>query len=217
MAKLELNAISRVSKGTVESRRLRRSGDSVPGIIYGGGKEPAKVTFFGREIRKIMEEETFYSHIVSVFREGQGERVVLRELQRHPAKQDNVLHLDFMRVTEDQKINVRIPLHFINEAKCLGVRNQGGTLAKTMNEVEINCLSGKMPDFIEVDVIELQVHEAIHLSDLKVPEGVTLIALKQDASHDLPVVSVHLPRGGLSEEEEAEGEVVVEAAQPAED
>lgn len=218
MTKLVLHAAPRASKGTGDSRRLRRSGDSVPGIIYGGQKESVQVTFSGREIRKIMEEETFYSHIVSVFREDQEERVVLRELQRHPAKQASILHLDFMRVAEDQRIDVRIPLHFINEAKCFGVKNQGGSLARAMNEVEVNCLTGKMPDFIEVDVIELQLREAVHLSDLKMPEDVILVALKHDTNHDLPVVSVQPPRVVLEEEEEEEVVATeAEEEQPSED
>ncbi len=202
MTKLVLNATTREGSGKSASRRLRRLSDSVPGIIYGGNEKPQQVTFPGRELRKILEEETFFSHIVTIQGEhGKEEKVLLRDIQRHPVK-GNVTHLDFMRILEDRRVTVRIPVHLVNEDKCIGVKNQGGNISRAITEVEVSCLSNQIPDFIEVDLAHVQVREAVHLSDLELPKGVELTALKQGDDHDLPVVSVQQPRGGLAEDEE---------------
>lgn len=200
--KLMLNAETRTLTGTRHSRRLRRTKDAIPGVIYGGDKEPDQVIFSRREIVKLMEQETFFSHAVTIQQKDRKEEAaVLRDLQRHPAK-GNVMHLDFMRIRADRAINVRVPLHFINEDKCIGVKTQGGNISHSMTEVEVSCLPDIIPDAIIADLLNLNVREALHLSDLDFPEGVSSVALRYGADHDLPVASVQPPRGGLDIEDE---------------
>lgn len=214
MTKLVLNAEIREGSGKSDSRRLRRLADKVPGIIYGAGKEPDKVTFSGKELRKILEEETFFSHIIDIKKdEGKAERVILRDLQRHPIK-GNVIHLDFMRISKSRQVSVHIPLHFLNEDKCFGVKNQKGTMSKAMTEIKIVCLPDQMPDFIAVDLIDLKIRESLHLSDLKLEGDFELVAFRQKNYHDLPVVSIQPPRGG---EDDDEDEELAAEAEPSEE
>lgn len=208
--KLVLHAEKRIDLGTSNARRLRRDGDSIPGVVYGGGQDTDEVIFSRRELVKLMEQEIFFSHAVTLYQGEAQERVILRDLQRHPATGD-VLHLDFMRISSGRAVHVRIPLHFINEDQCVGVRTQGGNILHAMTEVEVHCLPDAIPDFIAVDLQQVNVREAIHLSDLSLPEGVNIVALQHDSSHDLPVASVQSPRGGLEDEaEETEEETTEE-------
>ncbi|MEQ8485374.1 MAG: 50S ribosomal protein L25/general stress protein Ctc [Pseudomonadales bacterium] len=203
----EIKAELRKDVGKGASRRLRRAADRVPGIIYGGGREPQTLTVNANALNKALERETFYSQIISVVVDGDAQQAVLRDLQRHPAS-EKVQHIDFLRVSADQEIDVNIPLHFINEDKCVGVKQGGGTISHSANEVEVRCLPKDLPEFIEVDVSELQVGHSIHISELKLPEGVVAVDLIHgDEDHDSAVVSVLAPRGGSDEEgEEAAGE-----------
>ena len=199
--KLEINAQVRTDVGKGASRRLRRSGDLIPGIIYGAEDDPVSLTLNANELTKAMQTEAFFSQILDVKFDGKSQQAVVRDLQRNPAN-DKVLHVDFMRISANKPIHVSVPLHFINEDKCKGVRQGGGTIAHVMTEVEISCLPADLPEFLEVYMAELDVNEIIHLSDLALPPGVTIIALTHD--DDRAVVSVQPPRGGLEEEEEAE-------------
>ena len=206
--KIEINAELRSDVGKGASRRLRRSGDKVPGIIYGAEEDPINLTLNINELAKAMQNEAFFSQILDVKFDGKTQQAVLRDMQRNPAS-EKVLHVDFMRISANKPIQVSVPLHFVNEDKCKGVRLGGGTIAHTMNEVEISCLPRYLPEYIEVYMAELDVGELIHLSDLALPEGVTIVALSHD--DDRAVVSVQAPRVESEEEEDvlaaaAEGE-----------
>ncbi len=199
--KIEINAEVRADVGKGASRRLRRSGDKVPGIIYGAEEAPVNLTLNANELTKAMQSEAFFSQILDVKFDGKSTQAVLLDLQRNPAS-EKVLHVDFLRISANKAIQVSVPLHFVNEDKCKGVRLGGGTIAHTLTEVEISCLPADLPEFIEVYMAELDVGEIIHLSDLALPNGVTIVALSH--GDDRAVASVQAPRGGADEEEELE-------------
>lgn len=201
---IELNASPRTELGTGASRRLRRQGENLPGIIYGGDGAPQPVTLSANELTKAMQQEAFLSQIVNVRVDGTEQQALVRDLQLHPVN-EKVLHVDFLRVDADRPIQTNVPLHFVNEAKCVGVRTGGGSIAHNLVDVEVSCLPKDLPEFIEVDLAALEVGQALHLSDLNVPEGVAVVALGYGEDHDIPVVSVQPPRGGTAEaEDEAE-------------
>lgn len=199
-----LNAEPRGDQGKGASRRLRREG-KVPAILYGGGREPMPITLIHSELLKQLEHEAFYSHVLTVNLGGNAEKAVLRDLQRHPAK-PLILHVDLQRVTEGKKIRVHVPLHFVNEDNCVGVKQGGGVLSRNLVEVEIQCLPQDLPEYIEVDVADLNVGEVIHLSELALPPGVELVELLQGEEHDNAVVTVLKSRGTAADDgEESEG------------
>ena len=213
---IELNASLRTELGTGASRRLRRPGDKLPGIIYGGADAPQPVTLSVNEFTKAMQQEAFFSQIVNVRVDGTEQQALVRDLQLHPVS-EKVLHVDFLRVDADKAIHTNVPLHFVNEDKCVGVRTGGGSIAHNLVDVEVSCLPKDLPEFIEVDVVALEVGQALHLSDLSVPEGVALVALGYGEDHDIPVVSVQPPRGGGAQAEEDDDEVNAEPEQPSEE
>ena len=196
-----LHAEGRNDIGKGASRRLRRLEARIPGIVYGGNAEPQMITLELREMVKALESESFYSQILTLEIDGKAEKAVLRDLQRHPSK-GTPMHADFMRVDRAHKITMSIPLHILNEEKCVGVKQQGGLLYQNASEVEVSCLPQDLPQFLEIDVAALELDQVIHLSDLKLPENVELVALIQGEGHDLPVVSVQAPRGGAGDEDE---------------
>ncbi|MGE0624588.1 MAG: 50S ribosomal protein L25/general stress protein Ctc [Pseudomonadales bacterium] len=198
--KFEINAQSRQDVGKGASRRLRRAGEKIPGIIYGAEDPPQNLTVGANELGKAMQNEAFFSQIIDVKLDGKVQQAVLRDVQRNPAN-DRVLHVDFLRVSANKPIEVNVPLHFVNEDKCKGVRLGGGMIAHAMTEVEISCLPKDLPEYLEVFMAELDVGEIIHLSDLALPSGVTIVALTH--GDDRAVVSVQAPRGGGDEEEGA--------------
>ncbi|MGQ9425817.1 50S ribosomal protein L25/general stress protein Ctc [Gilvimarinus sp. F26214L] len=204
-----LNAEARADVGKGASRRLRREGGKVPAIIYGGEKEPENITIPHKDLVKQLENEAFYSHIISIKQGSNSQDVILKDLQRHPAK-NQILHADFMRVSSTKKLQTKVPLHFLNEDICAGVKMQGGTIAHSMTELDVSCLPGDLPEFIEVDMAEVQAGQIVHISDLKLPKGVESVDLSHGADHDLPVVTVNKPKSGGTEEggeeEAAEGE-----------
>ncbi len=201
---IEITAELRQDVGKGASRRLRRTSEKVPGIIYGAGKDPQSLTLNVFQLSKAMQQESFFSQILNVSVEGSSQQAIVRDLQRNPAT-EKVLHIDFLRVLADQAIDVNIPLHFINEDRCTGVRLEGGVISHNLTDVEISCLPANLPEFIEVDIAELGVGESIHLSDLVVPDGVTIVQLALGEDHDISVVTVNEPRVSAVEEE-AEGE-----------
>jgi large subunit ribosomal protein L25 len=199
MENFELDATLRTDMGKGASRRLRRTG-VMPGILYGGGKEPVSLNLLHNEMMKHLKHESFYSHVLTLKVDGQVEKAVLKDLQRHPYH-PTLLHADFQRVNETEKLHMHIPLHFLNESICVGVKQGGGVISKQMMEVEILCLAKDLPEFIEVDLANVQLGHIVHLSDLQLPEGVELVALSHgDSEHDLPVASVHVARGGQDDE-----------------
>ncbi|MCF7980623.1 MAG: 50S ribosomal protein L25/general stress protein Ctc [Pseudomonadales bacterium] len=200
----EINAEKREVVGKGSSRRLRRLEDKVPGIIYGGKKKnPQNITLMHKDLLKATENEAFFSHILTLNLEGTQEQVVVKDMQRHPAK-PKILHVDFQRVSKDVAIHIHVPLHFVNEDTCVGVKKQGGAISHSMTEVEISCLPGDLPEYIEVDMLKVEIDQIVHLSDLVLPKGVELIALTHGEDHDLPVVSVHTPKKAAEETEEVD-------------
>jgi large subunit ribosomal protein L25 len=199
----ELNAQRRTERGTGASRRLRHTG-YIPAIIYGAGKEPVSLTISQNDVLKRLEYEAFYSRILTINIDNQAEKAVLKALQRHPFRK-MVLHLDLLRVSDTEKIQMRIPLHFINEDKCAGVKQSGGFVSHLAADIDIRCLPKDLPEFIEVDLENVELNKIVHLSDLVAPEGVEWAG----SALDVPIVSVHLARG-TQEEDEAETETVQE-------
>ena len=196
---IQLTAELRTDVGKGASRRLRRLEEKVPGIIYGEGKDPQMLTLSANEMGKAMQFEAFYSQIIDLSIGGKTEQAVVRDLQRNPAN-ERLLHIDFLRISANKPINVSVPLHFVNEEVCVGVKTEGGTLTHNMTEVEITCLPGALPEYIEVDMAEVAAGVSIHLSDLSIPEGVAIAALAFGEDRDIPVASVTARRGGDDEE-----------------
>ncbi|PTY36182.1 50S ribosomal protein L25/general stress protein Ctc [Saccharospirillum sp. MSK14-1] len=203
-----LNAEVREVAGKGASRRLRREG-WVPAIIYGGAKnrKPMSLTLKERELSRALKEEAFYSHVLTINIGDKSEQAILMDIQRSPAK-GLPLHADFERVTKTTVVHKRVPLHFINEDKCKAVKLQGGKIQHTATDVEVTCKVGDLPEFIEVDVADLELGAVLHLSDLKLPKGVTLTELNKGESHDVPVVSIAKPAGvdSADEDDDAEAE-----------
>lgn len=202
---ITVRAEFRPDVGKAATRRLRRLTAKVPGILYGGDRDPQPLSLEERDLARVMQDEAFFSQVLELTVDNLSQQAVLRELQRHPAS-DKVIHVDFMRVREDTALSMRVPLHFLGEDHCVGVRQGGGSLSHNLIEVEISCLPADLPEYIEVDVAELDVGSSIHLSDITLPTGVALVALGQGQDHDLPVVSVIPPRGGGEHEDEVEEE-----------
>lgn len=201
-----LNAEARDVSGKGASRRLRREAGLVPAIVYGGRKNPQNVTITLRELTKHLENEAFYSHIITLNIGDSSEQVILKDLQRHPAT-NFAMHADFLRVSKTKKFNTKVPLHFINEATSKGVKEQGGKVQHSMTELEIACLPADLPEFIEVDLANVELGGIVHISDIVLPKGVESIALQQGEDHDLPVASIFKPKGVAGDEdEEAEGD-----------
>ncbi len=198
----KLTASARKDEGKGASRRLRREQGVVPAIIYGGDKAPQSVLVEHKELVKHLEHEAFYSHVITLTVDNAAETVILKDLQRHPSK-PVILHADFLRVSEASKITVSVPLHFTNEAASKGVKVGGGIVNHTMTQLEVSCLPSKLPEFIEVDLIDLDLGQTLHISDIKLPSGVTSVALSHGEDHNLPVVSINKPRGVAEESSEA--------------
>ena len=213
MQSFELNAEPRTDVGKGASRRLRNAG-RIPGILYGSDKEPVMVSLDHDDLAHRLEYEAFFSHILTVNIGGSSENVVLKDLQRHPFKR-RIIHVDFQRINEKEELTMRVPLHFLNEEKCPGVKTGGGVISHIMTDVEIACLPKDLPEYIEVDMIAMEVGDAIHLGEVVLPPGVEIVSLRHGGDPELPVVNVHLPHVEVEEEEveaAAEG-----AAAPAEE
>ncbi|MDE2235334.1 MAG: 50S ribosomal protein L25/general stress protein Ctc [Gammaproteobacteria bacterium] len=211
-----LSAEARNDKGKGASRRLRRSG-KVPGILYGAGEPPVELAFDHNELRNNLSYEAFYSHVLKIKVGDQEHQAIVKDLQRHPAK-PVIMHLDLLRVKDDVEIRVHVPLHFLGEKDAVGVKQQGGVVSRNLIEVEIACLPRYLPEYIDVDVVNLELNHSLHLSDLKLPEGVRIVQLAYGEEHDLPVVAIHHPRITVEEEPVAEAAAAAEgaAAVPAE-
>ena len=185
-----VNAEVRDVKGTGASRRLRHAG-RVPAIIYGGDVAAQQLSVEHRELAKHLETEAFYSHVLTIKIGDKEEQAVLKDLQRHPAK-PIVMHADFLRVRNDQAIRMNVPVHFKGAEIAVGVKTGGGLLEHLVNELEVECLPQNLPEFIEIDVTQLNVGESVHMSELTLPEGVELVELKH--GNDAAVAAIHLPR-----------------------
>ncbi|MCG3203101.1 MAG: 50S ribosomal protein L25 [Gammaproteobacteria bacterium] len=187
MQQFEIIAEKRADQGKGASRRLRRAGKA-PGILYGGGGEPQSIAVSNNQMMLHLAHEAFYSRILTLKLDGAAERVVLKDLQRHPFK-PMVLHVDLMRVDERKKLTMRVPLHFLNGSTCAGVKTGGGVISHLMTDIEISCLPKDLPEFIAVDLGAMNVGDTLHISDLRLPDGVEPVG---DAEQG--VVSCHLPK-----------------------
>ena len=217
MEAFELNAEKRTAKGRAENRRLRRNG-RVPAIIYGGNGEPVMLTLEHNDLDHHLDNEAFFSHIIKIHVDGGStEEVVLRDLQRHPAK-PFIEHADFLRIVAGEALRMSVPLHFVGEEECPGVADEDGVVQHNMNDIEIECLPRNLPEYIEVDCSKLHLHDSVHLSELVLPEGVQIVELMGDEEDqtDRTVVSVQVPRAAIELEAEEEAEAEADAAEVAE-
>ena len=203
--KFELKASIRANAGKGASRRLRRQEDAVPAIIYGGDKAPTQISVDHKKLVHATENEAFFTSILTLDVDGQKESVIIKDLQRHPAK-PRLIHADFQRVQADHLLTVKVPVHVLNETIAVGVKQGGGKVMHILTELEVSCLPKDLPEYIEVDVKDLNVGESLHISDLKLPQGVTSISLSHGESGNLAVVSIAVMKGSEEAKEgEAEG------------
>jgi large subunit ribosomal protein L25 len=210
----ELNAEVREDMGKGSSRRLRRLAGLIPAIIYGGDKDPQPLTLVRKDLEKALENEAFYSHVLAINVAGGKEKAILKDLQRHPAK-NRVMHADFLRVDDNVAIKVNVPIHFLNEDISHGVKTEGGMVQHQATDIEVQCLPGDIPEYIEVDMIAIEIGHIVHLSDITLPAGVTSVALALGESHDLAIASILAPKGADEELDDvvAEGEEGEEGAE----
>jgi len=197
----ELSVEPRAALGRTGSRRLRKAG-KVPAVLYGGGEAPETMVLDHNTVSHQMNREAFFTSILTLKIGTKSQQVVVKDVQRHPVK-PLIMHLDFQRIREDEEITLSVPIHFLNEVNAKGVKEQGGVVDHLLSEVEVECLPRYLPEYLEIDVTALELNQIYHLSDIKLPEGVSLVALKH--GHDEPVVAVNPPR-------QEEVDVPVEAA-----
>ena len=212
----ELTAEVRADKGKGASRRLRRLADHIPAIIYGGDKDPQPLTLIRKDLEKALENEAFYSHVLTINVGKDQQQAILKDLQRHPAK-NKVMHADFLRVDDKTVVKVHIPIHFLHEDTCKGVKVQGGMIQHMETDIEVQCLPGDIPEYIEVDMLEVETGQIVHLSDITLPEGVMSTALALGEDHDLAIASVVAPKGVSEDEEEDAAAAAAASAEDAED
>ena len=192
----EFVADSRQCSGKSAARRARRAG-AVPAVIYGGHSEPQMLVLNHNEVIKHLEHEAVYSHVLDVTIDGKTEKAILKGVQRNPARVQ-IQHLDFLRVNMSEVVKVHVPLHFTNEHASVGGK-KGGIAAHSMVDVEISCLPMFLPEFIEVNLTDLDIGATLHLSDLVLPTGVEIVALAQGADHNLPVASMMASKASKDE------------------
>ncbi|NNJ96109.1 MAG: 50S ribosomal protein L25/general stress protein Ctc [Gammaproteobacteria bacterium] len=188
-----LNAEARTDKGKGASRRLRRA-NKLPAIVYGAGKDPENLTLLQKDVQHELQHEAFYTQILELNVGGKKQDVLLRDLQHHAYRLD-ILHIDFQRVEAKKEVHVNVPLHFLNEDVAPGVKQEGGAVSHLITEVEVVCLPKDIPEFIDVDLSEMHMGEIVHLSDLNMPAGVEVFALKQGEEHDTAVANIHARKG----------------------
>ncbi len=194
---IEVIAYKRELQGTGASRRLRSAG-KVPGIVYGGTAAPMQIELDHNALYHALRKEAFHASVLNLTVDGASQSVLLRDTQWHPYKQQ-VLHVDFQRIDKTHKIHVKVPLHFLNEETAPGVKTGGGKVSHVITEIDITCLPGNLPEFIAVDIGHLELNHSIHVNELKLPEGVEIVA---HLVHENPaVVALTLPKGMKSDEE----------------
>jgi large subunit ribosomal protein L25 len=208
----EIEYQPREAHGKGASRRLRQHENLVLGVVYGGDEKPESIALNHFHVSKALENEAVYSHILTLTSKGKKQKVVLKDMQRHPYKA-RVLHMDFLRISENKPITMHVPVHFIGENEAPGVE-QGGTFTHHMVELEVKCLPRNLPEYIEIDVSKAQLNDIVHLSQVNMPEGVELTSVVHGHEDDLPVVSLAKPKRIVEEEaatDEAEAAVPTEA------
>ncbi len=207
----DLVADYREDTGKGSSRRLRRQG-KVPAIIYGAGRPPRALTFDHNKVIKQLENESFYSSVLNVKVGEKSQAAILKDLQRHPARR-LIMHIDLQRIVADQEIKMSVPIHFLNEEVAVGVKQGGGKVSRLMTEVEVVCLPKHLPEYLDVDIAELELDAMLMLSDIALPEGVKIPALLQDPPADQPIVNIHVIKEVVIEEE-VEAIEAVEGEEP---
>ena len=186
----ELAAEARESYGRAGSRRLRTAG-KVPAVVYGGGRPPNSVTLDHNALIHQMEHEAFYTSILTLKVGKESESVIVKDVQRHPYRHQ-IVHLDLQRVRADEEITLNVPVHYLNEESSVGVKTQGGLVEHLMSDVEVSCLPKDLPEFLAVDVTDVTLDQIVHLSDIKLPQGVKLVALEHGSDH--AIFAIHAPR-----------------------
>ena len=210
----EVNAKTRTDLGKGASRRLRHDG-LVPAVVYGNEIDPASIALDHNTLILQLDNEAFYSHILQLTVDGgKSEQVILKDLQRHPAK-PFIMHADFQRVNENVELKTHVALHFIGASDAPGVK-AGGQVSHNISDVEISCLPGNLPEFIEVDISAMDIGDVIHLAELKLPEGVSLPILAQGVDHDFSVVNIHA-KAAVEEEDDAAADAAAAAGDSAEE
>lgn len=217
----EVQAELRTDEGKGASRRLRHAGN-VPAIVYGGEDKPMSIAINHNRFLRHLEEEAFYAHILTIDVDGKKQQVVLKDLQRHPANANKIMHADFLRVDADHAVTMTLQLHFVGEDVAPGVK-AGGIVSHLMTDVEVSCLPQDLPEFIELDISALEMDGSIHLSEITLPEGVSLTALShsqdehleegEHSAYDQAVVSIHAPRGAVSDDADDAAEESEEATE----
>jgi large subunit ribosomal protein L25 len=200
----EIKATVRTDAGKGASRRLRRTGQ-VPAVVYGGHAEPASIEMLHNTVWLASAHEWFYSSILDLNIDGQTQKVILRDMQRHPVK-PQIMHLDFLRVSADEALRVRVPLHFLNQDTSPAGKAAGVVITHEVNEVEVECLPADLPEFIEVDLSKLKEGDTLHLSDLTLPARVAIPELKLGKEHDVAIVIARMSKAGVSDEAGEGGE-----------
>ena len=199
MSNFILDVKTRADAGKGASRRLRTLNE-VPAIIYGGTATPLTISIPHKDLVKAASDESFFAHILTLRVDGKtDEQVVIKDMQRHPAK-PIILHADFQRIDATHEITMHVPLHFLNEDTCVGVKQQGGVITHDRTDLVVRCLPKDLPEFIEVDMLNVKLGDVLHISDIKLPKGVTSVDLIHGESHDLPVVHVVAPKVSGGEE-----------------
>jgi large subunit ribosomal protein L25 len=193
----EFVAESRGQSGKGAAKRVRRQG-KVPAIIYGGHREPQMLVLSHNDVIKHLDHESVYSHVLDVSVNGKTEKAILKNIQRNPAKLQ-IMHMDFLRVNMSEAVKVHVPLHFINETSSIGGK-KGGIAAHSMVDVEVSCLPAALPEYLEIDLANLDIGESVHLSDIVLPPGVEIVVLAQGPEHDLPVVSMMASKASKDDE-----------------
>jgi large subunit ribosomal protein L25 len=197
MITLEAEVRSDLGKGA--SRRLRHA-DQVPAIIYGAEKAPVSLTLAHNKVLRAQQDEAFYSSVLSLKIAGKAEKVLVKSMQRHPFK-PVIMHIDFLRVDAKKELHTNVPVHFINEE---AVAKKGGLVAHHVAELHLACLPKDLPEFITVDLANLEVGQTIHLSDVKLPKGVSSVELAKGADHDQAIVTANAPKGKADDSETEE-------------
>ncbi|HEY0180699.1 MAG TPA: 50S ribosomal protein L25/general stress protein Ctc [Dokdonella sp.] len=211
MAKIHhIDVQKREDQGKGASRRLRREG-FVPAIVYGGELNPVSIQIQHKDVWQASQNEWFYSSILDLSLNGDVQKVLLRDMQRHPFKQ-LVMHLDFQRVNENEPIRLRVPLHFLGQEGSPAGKTSGVVITHEANDIEVSCLPRNLPEYIEVDLSELKVDDTVHLSDIKLPEGVEIPELRLGKEHDHAIVVAREVREEVEPEPAAEAEAAAPAA-----
>jgi len=208
--KFDLIAEIREDSGKGASRRLRREG-KVPAIIYGAGRPPRALVFDHNKVIKQLENESFYSSVLNIKVGEKSQAAIVKDLQRHPAL-PRIMHMDLQRIVEDEVIRMNVPIHLIGADVAIGVKDGGGKVSHMRTDVEVVCLPKDLPEYLELDISELELDGLMYLTDIPLPEGVEIPELAQEVEQAQPIVSIHIIKEIVIEDEEeleaVEGEEV---------